>query len=78
MVQSTVSGRPKNVAVVQMGDADWICGLKDRAKSKVMPWQRTCGTEESMEPLIMINNSGGWGLGGLCSREKIMNSVYPC
>lgn len=34
-----------------------MCGLKDRAESKVIPRQRTCGTGESVEPLTVIDRS---------------------
>lgn len=34
-----------------------MCGLKDRAESKIIPRQRICGTGESVEPLTVIDRS---------------------
>lgn len=33
----------------------WMCGFKDRALAKVIPRHQTCGTEESVEPLTLID-----------------------
>lgn len=39
----------------------WLCSLKYRAESKAIPKQRICGTVESLEPLPVIDSSGGAG-----------------
>lgn len=37
----------------------WMCGLKDRAESKVILKKWTCGTGQSVESLIVTDISGG-------------------
>lgn len=54
-----------------------MCGLKNRAESKVIARQRTCSTGKSVEPLTVMDHQyrGGTESYGILSCPRPMESI---